>query len=323
MKKTFKIPEVSAASLLGNFGADEKPDTGFSFDLGDAGSLDLTPPPTFKAPAPIPSSAPTPVPSGDPLVRTLQGAGFKGDALRTAWAIAKRESGGRADAYNPDRSTGDDSYGLFQINMLGKLGPARMKQYGLKSYKDLLDPATNARVAYAMSKGGKDFGAWGLGPNAYRSGAGFDTIKKYWDEFPKVAAPPKGTASVAPVAAVVEGDSVGANAVRMAATQLGKPYVFGSGPDTSSFDCSDLVQWSYKQLGINVPRDTWGQQKALPLKPWSQLRVGDPIYRRSGGHVVIYAGNGKVIAAPRTGKNVEYQPLSNFPQDKYEVRSVT
>ena len=54
----------------------------------------------------------------------------------------------------------------------------------------------------------------------------------------------------------MEGNNIGAQAVRQAATQLGKPYVFGSGPDTPSFDCSDLVQWSYRQLGISIPRDT-------------------------------------------------------------------
>lgn len=105
---------------------------------------------------------------GDPLVSTLQQAGFKGEALKTAWAIAKRESGGRATAYNPDRSTGDDSYGLFQINMLGKMGPSRRAQFGLKRNEDLLDPLTNARAAYKMSHGGTDWGAWGIGPNAYR-----------------------------------------------------------------------------------------------------------------------------------------------------------
>jgi len=122
--------------------------------------------PSLKAP-PVPKAA-APAVGGDNLIGWLQKAGFKGDALKTAWAIAKRESSGRPDAYNPNRSTGDDSYGLFQINMLGSLGPSRRKSYGLKSNEDLLNPETNARVAYAMSKGGKDFGAWGIGPNAYR-----------------------------------------------------------------------------------------------------------------------------------------------------------
>lgn len=318
----------------------------------------------LRKPRPVPGVKPAPsvAPSGDPLVSTLQGAGFKGDALRTAWAIAKRESGGKATAFNPDTSTGDQSYGLFQINMLNELGPSRRQSYGLKKNEDLFDPATNARVAFAMSKGGKDFGAWGIGPNAYRKMPALDfsgfpggqkqpvtpaavktvsrpQVQPQLEEsdnpfaailggtnddnpFAMVVAPPKGTSSVAPIDRVVEGNSVGAQAVKQAATQLGKPYVFGSGPDTASFDCSDLVQWSYRQLGINIPRDTWGQQKALPLKSWADLKVGDPLYRKSGGHVVIYAGNGKVIAAPRTGTVVQYQPLANFPQDKYEVRAV-
>lgn len=327
------------------------------------------------------------------LLSTLKGAGFKGQALKTAWAIAKRESGGRADAYNPDRSTGDDSYGLFQINMLGGLGPSRRKSYGLSSNKDLLDPATNARVAYAMSKGGSDFGAWGIGPNAYRKmpeldfsgypGAGADpgfsvdlpaaaapakpkqifdpnnpfssvvggelednpfagvvpsrkaqsviperigaNSADYSNPFAAIKVPPPqhGKTSIAPIGMVVEGNNIGAQAVKAAARQLGKPYVFGSGPDESSFDCSDLVQWSYKQLGINIPRDTVGQQAALPLKSWADLKPGDPIYRKSGGHVVIYAGNGKVIAAPHTGTVVQYQSLSNFPSDSWEVRSIS
>lgn len=101
------------------------------------------------------------------LIKLLQGAGFRGPALQKAWAIATRESGGRPDAFNGNTGTGDQSYGLFQINMLGSLGPARRRQYGLRGNADLLDPAINARVAYQMSKGGTDFGAWGIGPNAY------------------------------------------------------------------------------------------------------------------------------------------------------------
>ena len=110
----------------------------------------------------------------DNLLTTLQNAGFKGPALRTAWAIAKRESGGRPDAYNPNRGTGDNSYGLFQINMLGKMGEARRRQFGLQNNKQLFDPVTNAKVAFAMSKGGTDFGPWGVGPNAYRKTPALD-----------------------------------------------------------------------------------------------------------------------------------------------------
>src|SRR4051812_17631570 len=114
----------------------------------------------------------------------LRAAGFKGEALRQAWAISQRESGGNPAAYNGNAGTGDQSYGLFQINMLGGLGPARRKQYGLSKNEDLLDPATNARVAYQMSKGGTDFGAWAVGPNAYK-GAPSSAYARYKDQYDK------------------------------------------------------------------------------------------------------------------------------------------
>jgi hypothetical protein len=118
------------------------------------------------------------------LIPALQQAGFKGDALRTMWAIIQRESGGNPKAFNPRKETQDLSYGLAQINMLGKMGADRRAQWGLTSNEQLYDPATNLKAAYRLSRGGKDFGAWGLGPNAYRSGAGFDTIRKYYNQFP-------------------------------------------------------------------------------------------------------------------------------------------
>jgi len=123
--------------------------------------------------------------SGKQLVEVLKQAGFTGEGLKMAWAIAMRESGGKPSAFNGNAGTGDKSYGLFQINMLGNLGPARLKELGLKSNEDLLDPLTNAKAAFKMSKGGTDFGAWAVGPNAYRRSASLDAaIQKYLKEFP-------------------------------------------------------------------------------------------------------------------------------------------
>lgn len=101
-------------------------------------------------------------------------AGFRGEALEVAYAVALAESGGKASAHNDDESTGDDSYGLFQINMLGGMGPERRKQYGLKANKDLFHPPTNARIAYEMSEAGKNWQPW----SAYTNGA----YKKYYDK---------------------------------------------------------------------------------------------------------------------------------------------
>jgi cell wall-associated NlpC family hydrolase len=94
------------------------------------------------------------------LIDILKQAGFSGQSLNTAYAIAMAESGGNAGAYNGNASTGDKSYGLFQINMLGAMGPERLKQYGLSSNDDLLDAVRNAQVAYKMSKGGTDWSPW-------------------------------------------------------------------------------------------------------------------------------------------------------------------
>lgn len=106
--------------------------------------------------------------------------------------------------------------------------------------------------------------------------------------------------------------------VDAAQTQLGKPYVFGSGPDTKSFDCSDLIQWAYKQIGVNLPRVTYDQIKVGRSVKGQKLQPGDLVFPHSG-HVVMYVGNGKVIAAPYTGTVVQYQPV---PKNPLEVRRV-
>ena len=94
------------------------------------------------------------------LIDILKQAGFSGSGLNTAYAIAMAESGGNAHAFNGNASTGDKSYGLFQINMLGAMGPERLKQYGLGSNDDLYDAVRNAQVAFKMSKGGTDWSPW-------------------------------------------------------------------------------------------------------------------------------------------------------------------
>jgi len=94
------------------------------------------------------------------LLQILRSAGFSGDGLRMAWAIVQKESSARPYAHNGNRNTGDNSYGLFQINMIDSLGTARLKLYDLKTNEDLFDPATNADVAFKISGGGKNWGAW-------------------------------------------------------------------------------------------------------------------------------------------------------------------
>ncbi len=91
------------------------------------------------------------------------------------------------------------------------------------------------------------------------------------------------------------------------------------------------VELRLLQPGAVELRPAWRQHPSRHLGPaegaaaegLARPQPGDPIYRKSGGHVVIYAGGGKVIAAPHTGTVVQYQPLSNFPPSGWEVRSIS
>lgn len=104
--------------------------------------------------------------AGALVARIAHAVGFNGPALQTIVAIAKRESNWDPTQHNTNSGTGDNSYGLTQINMIGKLGPSRRAAYGLSSDDQLLDPYINLRTAWQMSSSGTDFDPW-LG---YRAG---------------------------------------------------------------------------------------------------------------------------------------------------------
>jgi len=110
------------------------------------------------------------------LVNLLKSVGFEGSALKMAWAIAKAESNGRPMAYNGNRNTGDSSYGIFQINMLGQLGIDRKEKFELKSNVLLFDPVINAEITYYMTQGGTDWSSW----SSIKNGA----AKKWLAKFP-------------------------------------------------------------------------------------------------------------------------------------------
>jgi len=110
------------------------------------------------------------------LVELLEAVGFKGEGLITAWAVAKTESNGRPFAFNGNAKTGDSSFGVFQINMIGKLGPDRRDKYDLTYNAELFSPVKNAQIVYKMTEGGKDWSSWnGLTPRT----------RMWMKEFPK------------------------------------------------------------------------------------------------------------------------------------------
>jgi hypothetical protein len=89
--------------------------------------------------------------------------GFKEDDAKIMSAVAMAESGGDSRALNDDGKK-DLSYGLFQINMIGDMGPERRDLYNLNSNNNLYDPMTNIRVTKEIfDKQG--YGAWGAYTN--------------------------------------------------------------------------------------------------------------------------------------------------------------
>ena len=123
--------------------------------------------------------------SATELADLLELVGFKGYSLKLAWAVVMRESRGHPTSHNTSKYTSDNSYGLFQINMLGSLGAYRREKFGIKSNAELLDPVTNAQAAFYMTGHGKDFGSWGLGPNAYDGTSSEPAVTVWLDDFPK------------------------------------------------------------------------------------------------------------------------------------------
>lgn len=103
--------------------------------------------------------------SPEQIAQYAHHAGFRGQALTTAVAIALAESGGRSQAHNA--TPPDDSYGLWQVNVLGALGPQRRDQFDLDANRELFDPGTNAEAAFAISGRGESFQPW----TTYTSGA--------------------------------------------------------------------------------------------------------------------------------------------------------
>jgi len=119
------------------------------------------------------------------LAKMLSTIGFEGRALKVAWAVVKKESNGRPLAFNGNVKTGDSSYGIFQINMLGGLGVARRDKYELNSNKDLFDPVVNAQIAYLMSNEGSNWSSWGVGKFPYNGNTEQSNFNLWIKKFPE------------------------------------------------------------------------------------------------------------------------------------------
>jgi cell wall-associated NlpC family hydrolase len=102
--------------------------------------------------------------------------------------------------------------------------------------------------------------------------------------------------------------------VDIAVSQLGTPYRYG-GSTPRGFDCSGLVYYSYRRVGVRLPRSTMAQYRHARPVALKNLQPGDLVFfkrtYRPVSHVGIYAGNARFIHAPSKGRVVSYDSLND------------
>ena len=158
-------------------------------------------------------------------------------------------------------------------------------------------------------------GTWGYIGRAMTDGGGHALAHLPFDRDTRIRSGYSGNARTLGARspeAVVNYATLGERAVQIASQQAGKPYRYGAtGP--SSFDCSGFTTYIYKtRLGKSIPRTSAQQEAAIPRVAQSAKRPGDLLFFRTGGrvsHVGVYAGSGKMWAAPTSGDRVKLQAI--------------
>ncbi len=221
--------------------------------------------------------------------------------------IAKQKNnlwGWNATNYNPGgNATSFSQIGAGALEYANKYLNTYYNKYGAKSIYDAGTGNNPAGKGYAYNNDGSISTTWASSINS---------IMKNFYQTAKNTGTSQSTTSGASSA-----KSSGENSVVSIAKQfLGTPYVFG-GTTPKGFDCSGLMQYAYKQAGINIPRVAQDQFKSGTAINKSQLRAGDLVFfKGSGGtasapgHVGMYIGNGQYIQAPKTGDTVKISNLA-------------
>lgn len=126
--------------------------------------------------------------------------------------------------------------------------------------------------------------------------------------------------------ALIETSYTGEKIVEKAKEYLGVPYLWG-GFTPMGFDCSGLVQYVYKQFGINLERSTYYQVHQGKIVGRSELKAGDLIFFTTNdddpndiSHVGLYVGNDLFIQAPKPGDTVRISNLNSaYYSNRYYV----
>jgi cell wall-associated NlpC family hydrolase len=101
------------------------------------------------------------------------------------------------------------------------------------------------------------------------------------------------------------GDTIREQVVQRALAQIGDAYgTGGAGPDV--FDCSGLVVYAWRGVGVRLEHYSRAQYKATERISLKDARPGDLAFyfERGAHHVAIYIGDGKVVHSSDYGVGV-------------------
>ncbi|PVC80793.1 peptidase [Streptomyces sp. CS090A] len=249
-------------------------------------------------------------------------AGAQGPAqfVPGTWATWGRDADG--NGRNDPHDIGDavTAQGRLMCSLIGQAKTSRLRD----------DPRRLALAGYNAGWGAvQRFG--GVPPVTFAGGETFHYVRIIMASMKKFEARPGGGLSV-------RGSGSGPDALRRAARYIGTPYSYGGGTperpgtgfcdqrngyangrcaasSTVGFDCSSLVQYGYWP-SLQLPRTAAAQFSATSDRPVARARLkpGDLVFWSNGSgiyHVGFYAGEGHVLHAPRTGRDVTVEPLDS------------
>lgn len=157
-------------------------------------------------------------------------------------------------------------------------------------------------------------------PAATGTGPTRETERGQREAVGKTAATTRAQGAAEPAPA---GGVDGARVVAASKKYLGVPYVWGGNNPKVGLDCSSFVQHTFRDLGIQLPRVARQQAKeGTEVPSLAQVRPGDLIVTRGGGHIGIYLGGNKMIHAPRPGESVSIRELFETDKDIMTIRRI-
>ncbi|MFF4456751.1 NlpC/P60 family protein [Streptomyces goshikiensis] len=257
------------------------------------------------------------------------GAGAQGPAqfIPGTWATWGVDADGNGEASPWDIGDAVMAQGRMMCSLLKQ---AKASGYGG-------DPRALALAGYNAGWGAVEQYR-GVPPKSFARGETYGYVVEILADLPRFQGP--GLLEVS-------GSGTGPDALRKASTRAGTPYSWGGGgpegPSTGfcdgvngyldgkcsasitvGFDCSSLVQYAYwpKTKLPRVAAEQYGATSDRAV-PRDALKPGDLLFWSHGGqgsiyHVAMYAGDGNVLHAPRTGRVIELQPLDRaMPQGDY------